>query len=97
MIAARIRNSSLPSDAWKASAAPWKVVITLAGRPMSVSALRMAFTASPSEAPGARLNETVVAGKLAEVVDRERRGRVDTLAISAESGTCPPTAVEEGR
>ena len=38
-------------------------------------ALSMASTAAPSEAPGARLNEMVVAGNCAEVVDLQRRGR----------------------
>jgi type IV secretory pathway TrbL component len=34
----------------------------LTGRPMSLLGLRIASTASPSEAPGARLNEIVAAG-----------------------------------
>jgi len=61
-IAAMIRNSSLARVAWKASAVPWKAVMTLAGMPISASALRMALTASPSAAPAARLNDTVVEG-----------------------------------
>ena len=61
-IAAMISSSSLASAAWKASAAPWNAVIMLAGRPISFSAFLIASTAAPSEAPGARLNEIVVAG-----------------------------------
>ena len=37
-IAARIRNSSFDSDAWNASAAPWKRVWNEAGRAISFSA-----------------------------------------------------------
>ena len=37
-IAARIRNSSFDSDAWKASAAPWKRIWNEAGKPMSFCA-----------------------------------------------------------
>ena len=35
---------------------------TLAGKPISRSAAAMASTASPSDAPGARLNDSVTAG-----------------------------------
>ena len=62
MMAAMISTSSLPSAAWNASAAPWNTVIMLAGMPISCSACLIASTASPSDAPGARLNETVVDG-----------------------------------
>src|SRR5499427_4896359 len=61
-IAARISHRVLSSEAWNASAAPWKLVCTLSGTPISRSAARIAFTASPSDAPGARLKEIVAAG-----------------------------------
>ena len=61
-IAARINHSVLPSVPWNASAAPWKLVCTLAGICSACCAALMALTAAPSEAPGARLNEMVAAG-----------------------------------
>ena len=64
-IAARMSKGSLASDASKASAAPWKRVMKLLRRPMLFSASRMAVTASPSDAAGARLNEMVAAGNWA--------------------------------
>ncbi len=60
--AARISSRVLVSDDWKASAAPWKLVSIESGSFISASALRMASTALPSAAPGARLNDTVAAG-----------------------------------
>ena len=38
------------------------------------SPVSIAFTASPSETPGARLNDSVIDGKLALMIDRKRRG-----------------------
>src|SRR5262252_9195666 len=61
-IAAMIRNRVLLSDDWNASAAPWNFVSALIGMPISRCAARIALTASPSDAPGARLNEIVAAG-----------------------------------
>ena len=60
--AARISHSVLVSEFWKASAAPWKRVSTPAGMPISASAALMSSTAPDSEAPGARLNDTVTMG-----------------------------------
>src|SRR5438034_775912 len=62
MTAARMRIGSLASEAWKARAAPRKPLWIDGGRPISRAAPLMASTASPSEAPGARLNEIVTAG-----------------------------------
>ena len=61
-IAAMMRKTSLSSEDWKAAAVPWKAVVKLIGRPRSCSTFSMALTASPSETPGAVLNEMVVAG-----------------------------------
>ena len=86
----------MSSDVWKASAAPWKLVMMLARHADLASApRRMASTASPSEAPGARLKETVVAGNW------PRRsicsGAVCSSKVAiADSGTCLPP-VEDGR
>ena len=96
MIAAMISRSSLPRAAWKASAAPWKVVIMLAGSPISRSALRIALTASPSEAPGARLNDTVAAGNWPRWLTAIGAVCWMNWAI-ADNGTWPLVAVEEGR
>ena len=61
-MAARINSSVFVSEAWNASAAPWKLVSILAGMARSFSTCLMRSTAAPSDAPGARLNDTVVAG-----------------------------------
>lgn len=63
---------------------------------MSCSACPIALTAAPSDDPGARLNDTVVAGNWLRCVTSNGAGLSMNLAI-AESGTCPPDEVEEGR
>ena len=61
-MAASTSSSVLSSDARNAAAAPWNVVWTLAGMPISACACSIAATALPSDAPGARLNDIVTAG-----------------------------------
>src|SRR5258706_15555218 len=61
-IAARIRRSSLASEARNASAAPWKPVRTESGSSSALASASIAPTAAPSETPGARLKEMVAAG-----------------------------------
>ena len=78
-MAARISNSSLPRVAWKASAAPWKVVIMLAGRPMSCSALRDGIHRIPERRARGEVEGDGGRRELPEVIDRQRRGRSDTL------------------
>ncbi len=72
--AARINSGSLVSEAWKAWAVPWKLPRMLAGSPSFWVVASMACTASPREAPGARLNDRVVAGKLPLVADDQGAG-----------------------
>src|SRR3954469_9779671 len=93
--AARISSSVFESDPRKARAAPWEVGRTPAGRWRSFSAASIAFTAWPSEAPGARLNERVVEGNWPRWLMASAPGRSVTVA-TAESGTCvaPPRDVE---
>src|SRR5258706_16016894 len=64
-MAARISSNSFASERWKASAAPCILMTALRGRPSSWAACMMSSTASPSDAPGARLKEIEVAGKSA--------------------------------
>ena len=45
----------------KAWAVPWKLVVMVAGR-RPLAAASTAFTASPSDTPGFRLNDSVTAG-----------------------------------
>ncbi len=61
-IAARTSAGSLASDWLNACAVPAKSARTLGGVPMRAWARTMAFTASPSDSPGARLKEIVTAG-----------------------------------
>ena len=79
----------MASEAWNASAVPWKLPRTDGGNPTSRSAAWMAETASLSEAPRARLNESVTAGNwpwwaMASGVLRE------TKRAKASRGTCAP-------
>src|SRR5947199_907669 len=60
-MAARMSHASLASDASKARAVPWNSAWMAAGRPTSNLAWSIALTASPSDTPGARLNDTVTA------------------------------------
>src|SRR4249920_2011170 len=85
--AARISSSVLLSDARKASAAPWKLVSTLGGRSSLASSALIASTAAPSEAPGARLNDTVADGNCATWLIASATGR-STIRATADNGTC---------
>ena len=79
-------TGSLASDAWKACAVPWKFARRLAGTPRSPSTLWIAVTASPSDLPGARLNEIVIAGNCPWwLIDREVVD--DPSFVKALSGT----------
>src|SRR3954468_22855754 len=90
-IAARISSSVLPSEDWNASAAPWKRVRRLAGSPSYASAERIDLTASPSEAPRARLNEIVVDGNCPRWLITSEVGRSDTRAIAdRRTGSAEP-------
>ena len=62
--AARTRITSPDSADRKALALPWKVVASDAGLPLCCSNCWIAATASPSAAPGFRLNEIVVDGNM---------------------------------
>ena len=76
----------LASEAWKACAVPWKLARIEAGMFICRSAAWMFVTASPSAIPGARLNDSVTAGKkpwwftASGVVPAEK-------CVMAESGT----------
>ena len=63
--------------------------------PISFCAATMASTAWPSDAPGARLKEMVVAGNWLSRSSRSGAVRCSKVAM-ADSGTCLP-AVELGR
>src|SRR5258708_15967969 len=91
-----MRIGSFASEAWKARAAPRKPVWIDGGRLISRAAPLMASTASPREAPGARLNEIVTAGDcpLGGVAGGGARPR--PLA-PAGSGPLPPAPPGGGR
>ena len=61
-MAARISSKVDDSDARNASAAPWNWVLMPPGKPISCSTRSITATASPSDTPGARLNDRVTAG-----------------------------------
>src|ERR1700745_4346535 len=62
MMAARIKIGSFESEFKNAAAVPWDVAWVLGGLSLSSFALLIAFTASPKEALGARLNDRVTTG-----------------------------------
>ena len=64
----------------------------LAGTPSSRSAAVMALTASPSDAPGARLNEIVAAGNWPRWLITSGALRSLMRAIVSSGTCCPPLA-----
>jgi membrane-associated PAP2 superfamily phosphatase len=87
--AARISHGSLLSDAPNAWAVPWKLAWTVAGRPICRSAAWIAVTACPSATPGARLNDSVVAGSCPWWLIDSGVGEIPKVAM-LESGTSVP-------
>ncbi len=57
----RISTGWLESESWNARAVPWKLPCTVVGTPMRFMASWICCVAADSEAPGARLNESVLA------------------------------------
>jgi len=90
--AARISHRVLDSEARKASAAPWKVISTACGRPIRFIVASMPSTAWPSEAPAARLKDTVAAGNWPWCDSDSTAGRW-VMRATVESGTGPPVPV----
>ncbi|MNQ97805.1 hypothetical protein D3C85_1134700 [compost metagenome] len=90
--AASISHKVLDSEFWNASAAPWKRVSTAVGMPISASAAVMFSTASDSDAPGARLNDTVTMGNWSS---RFTASTVlpSVMCATEDSGTCAPVEV----
>ena len=91
-IAARISQPSFASDAWKASAVPWKPARKAGRQPDLRVACSTARTASPSDVPGDRLNDSVTAGNCAWWLMVSGALVVVTF-VSACSGTWWPSAV----
>ncbi len=78
------------SESRNACAVPWNEPLSACGSPISACALLIAFTASPSEAPGLRLNEIVTAGNWPWwLMDRYAVLFVSTLT-KVDNGTCWP-------
>ena len=89
--AARIRSGSFTSEARKAWAVPWKLAWMLAGMRISRSTSSIARTAPPSETPGARLNDSVVAGNCPWWLIASGTATV-SARVNAVSGTSSPLA-----
>ena len=79
----------LLSEASNDCAVPWKPAWMLAGMPRSALAWLTAFTAAPSEAPGARLKETVTTGNCPWWLTASGVV-VSSTRVKAPSGTEPP-------
>src|ERR1022692_2685548 len=86
-MAARISHSSLASEPRNAAAAPSNWICALAGRPIAACVFWIAVTASPSEAPGARLNEIVADGNWPMWLTTSGVAR-SLMRAMAVSGTC---------
>ena len=79
------------SEAWKACAVPWNCPTRVGGAPRLAFAAVMASTAWLSDAPGARLKESVTAGKTPWWL-MVSGSTVRVTCVTADSGTCPPVA-----
>src|ERR1700722_1652888 len=88
IIAAVSRKISLLKEDSKAELAPRKFAIKLAGSLISFCTARISCTASPSDAPEARLNETVAAGNWPRCSIRKGVSLTETVVI-ADKGTWP--------
>ena len=64
----------------------------MAGSPIAARAASICSTASPSDAPAARLNDTVAAGNWPMWLTISGAARVSTRAMP-ESGVCRPSEV----
>ena len=88
--AAAISRGSPASEVRNACAVPWKVPSTEAGRPSPCSIRSICATASPRDAPRARLNEIVTAGNwLWWLLASGATGTVSSLT-RVDSGTAVP-------
>src|SRR5580700_4990371 len=92
-IAATRRKTSLVSEDSNAELAPRKLAIKLVGSFISCCTVRISRTASPSDAPGARLNEIVEAGNWPRCPIRKGVSLIEKVEI-ADNGTCPAPEVE---
>src|SRR5260370_30357529 len=92
-IAATSRKTSLVREDSNAELAPRKFAIKLVGSFISCCAARISRTASPSAAPGARLNEIVAAGNWPRCPIRNGVSLIVTVVI-ADNGTWPTPELE---
>ena len=78
------------SDASNACAVPWKLPWIDSGMPRAAVASFTAETASPSETPGARLNDSVTTGNWPWWLI-ESGAVVSVTRVTVRSGTAPPS------
>ena len=87
-------SSSRPrpcSDDWNACAVPWNDVVTLEGS-VPLAVFSIASTASPSEVPGFRLNESVTEGSWPEWLTTVGPMVVENFAMLLSGTSCPDEA-----
>src|SRR5579862_4565649 len=96
-MAARIRVDSFASDDSNAWAVPWKLASMLAGIFKDCVTSLMCCTASPSDAPGARLNDRVTIGNwlwwLIVIGDGTVVARTSPQSGAGASAAAPVSAV----
>src|SRR5260370_21598561 len=92
-IAASSRKISLVREDSNAELAPRKFAMKLVGSFISCCAARISRTASPSDAPGAKLNEIVAAGNWPRYPNRNGVSLIEPVLI-ADSGTWPAPDVK---
>src|SRR5258708_35913637 len=85
-IAASSRKSSLVREDSNAELAQRKCAMKLVGSFIPCCAARISRTASPNDAPGAKLNEIVAAGNWPRCPNRNGVSLIETVDI-ADSGT----------
>ena len=83
----------MASELWKICAVPWKAPCTVSGTLSSRRILSICSTASLSAAPGARLKDSVTAGKTPWWLMVSGETLLTKLA-TVLSGTCMPLAAE---
>src|ERR1700730_240219 len=92
-IAASSRRRPVVRQDSSAEVEPRKLAMKLVGSFISCCAARISRTASPSDAPGAKLNEIVAAGNWPRCPNRNGVSLIETVVI-ADSGTWPAPDIE---
>src|SRR6202043_1319868 len=95
--AAAIRIGSLDSDSWNAAAVPWNEPVMVRGAPSWSRRFCTIWVAWPSDTPGARLNEMVVAGNSLWWLMVRLAVALGSTLTNSDSGTVLPVSGDSTR